>query len=388
MSPSNRAHKGLAIFLGVVVALGLDFGVRQIYVKIRKKPPADKPGLRISDPLFHHGIKPSSQGVDIFGPYSAPYFSNSLGLRDAEIRNVPLVGEIPRILFIGDSFTESGPIPWEKTFVGRVASGLKPKGIEVLNAGVASYCPTTERVKLRYLLRTQGLKVDRVVLCLDISDLKDEFYYEEGADGKVQQVAYGPFREKAKKLQRAEAICDWLETRVEKNFVILGAIIRNSRLTWRRHASSTGVVEYDAIPEWAYNWPDYRGPYEGLVEKGLARTKSEMTLLAQELKKLGVPLTLVVYPWPQQVKAGTRPSRCEREWSRWAQENNAQFISLFPVFVNQEPAEQVIRKCYWKNDAHWNEEGHRLVAEALLQTNGGIPLPEKAVADSKTQPGE
>ena len=36
----------------------------------------------------------------------------------------------------------------------------------------------------------------------------------------------------------------------------------------------------------------------------MARTKSEMTLLAQELKKLGVPLTLVVYPWPQQEKRG------------------------------------------------------------------------------------
>jgi hypothetical protein len=243
-------------------------------------------------------------------------------------------------------------------------------------------------VKLRYLLRTQGLKVDRVVLCLDISDLKDEFYYEEGADGKVEQVAYGPFREKAKKLQRADAICDWLETRVEKNFVILGAIIRNSRLTWRRHASSTGVVEYDAIPDWAYNWPDYRGPYEGLVERGLTRTKSEMTLLAQELKRLGVPLTLVVYPWPQQVKAGTRPSRCEREWSRWAQENSAEFISLFPVFVNQEPAEQVIQKYYWKNDAHWNEEGHRLVAEALLRPEGGILLPEKGAVESKPQAGK
>ena len=44
--------------------------------------------------------------------------------------------------------------------------------------------------------------------------------------------------------------------------------------------------------------------------------------------------------------------------------SNAQFISLFPVFVNKELAGQVIAKYYWKNDAHWNEEGHRLVAEA------------------------
>ena len=58
--------------------------------------------------------------------------------------------------------------------------------------------------------------------------------------------------------------------------------------------------------------------------------------------------------------------------------SNAQFISLFPVFVNQESAEQVIRKYYWKNDAHWNEEGHRLVADALLEGNSGIQIPKKA----------
>ena len=45
---------------------------------------------------------------------------------------------------------------------------LKSQGVEVLNAGVASYCPTTERVKLRKLLVKQSLKVERVVLCLDI----------------------------------------------------------------------------------------------------------------------------------------------------------------------------------------------------------------------------
>jgi hypothetical protein len=61
----------------------------------------------------------------------------------------------------------------------------------------------------------------------------------------------------------------------------------------------------------------------------------------------------------------------------FAECNTAQFITLFPVFVNQESAEQVIRKYYWKNDAHWNEEGHRLVADALLEDNGGIQIPKK-----------
>ncbi|MCX6946294.1 MAG: SGNH/GDSL hydrolase family protein [Verrucomicrobia bacterium] len=292
----------------------------------------------------------------------------------------------PRILFIGDSFTEGGPIAWDRTFVGRVAEELKSQNIEVLNAGVASYCPITERIKLRQLLGEKGLRVDRVVLCLDISDLKDIFYYEEDRSGKVQEIPYGPFHDKAGRLRRADEVCGWLENHVEKNFVILGAIVRNVRLQWRRHASSTGVTEYDAIPDWAYDWPNYRGQYQDLVEKGLIKIKAEMTLLAQQLKKLGVPLTLVVYPWPQQVKAGTKPSRSETEWASWAKENGVQFISLFPVFVNQEPAEQVIQKYYWKNDAHWNEEGHRMVAEALLKPEGGILLPKKGAGESKTQP--
>jgi len=380
--------KILALVFGFTLALGLDYGVRQIYLKFWKKPFLDTHPLRQADENFHHGIKPNSEGVDTYGPYSAKYFSNSLGLRDEKIREVSLEADHPRILFIGDSFTEGGPIPWNKTFVGRVAEEMKSHNIEVLNAGVASYCPITERIKLRQLLGERGLRVDRVVLCLDISDLKDIFYYEEDREGKVREIPYGPFHEKAGRLRRADEVCGWLENHVEKNFVILGAIVRNVRLQWRRHASSTGVTEYDAIPDWAYDWPNYRGQYQDLVEKGLIKIKAEMTLLAQELKKLGVPLTLVVYPWPQQVKAGTKPSRSETEWASWAKENGVQFISLFPVFVNQEPAEEVIQKYYWKNDAHWNEEGHRMVAEALLRPEGGILLPKKGAGESKTQAGK
>jgi len=363
--------------LGLLIVLIFDYGVRQVYLKIWKKPFLDTHPLRQADENFHHGIKPNSEGVDTYGPYSAKYFSNSLGLRDEKIRDVALQTNQPRILFIGDSFTEAGPIPWEKSFVGRVAKALQPKGIEVLNAGVASYCPTTERVKLRQLLQEKGLRVDRVVLCLDISDLKDEFYYEEGADGKVRQIPYGPFAEQAEKLRRIDQVCGWLESNVEKNFVIIGAIVRNARLQWRRHASPTGVTEYDAIPDWAYNWPDYQGPHRDLVEKGLAKTKTEMTRLARELRDRKVPLTLVVYPWPQQVRAGTRPSRAETEWASWARENEVQFISLFPVFVNSTPAEEILSRYYWKNDAHWNEEGHQQVAEALLSPSGGVILPAK-----------
>ncbi len=64
--------------------------------------------------------------------------------------------------------------------------------------------------------------------------------------------------------------------------------------------------------------------------------------------------------------------------------SNAQFISLFPVFVNKEPANQVIAKYYWKNDAHWNEEGHRPVAEARRRNSP----PQKGCGRIKDPAGE
>jgi hypothetical protein len=297
-----------------------------------------------------------------------------------------MVSDEPRILFIGDSFTEAGPIPWQKTFVGLVAEALSKKQIEVLNAGVASYCPEIMAAKIRYYLKDQGLRVDRVVVFIDISDVKDELFYRKDDAGCVQSVPYGPFHEDAKDLARIDDICNWLEVKVEKNFVIVGAAVRNLRLQWRRHTSKTGVMASDEIPDWAYNWPDYKGPYANFVEQGLKKAKDNMTQLAGFLHQERIPLTVVVYPWPQQVRAGTRPSRAETEWGNWVRENGGQFISLFPVFVNQEPAGQIIQKYYWKNDAHWNEEGHRLVAEALLQPERGILLPRKNTVESKTQP--
>jgi len=371
------AFKALAAIFGLLIFLSLDFGVRQIYLVFRKKPFQDKPGLRIPDEYFHHGIKPNSEGTDIYGAYSAPYFSNSLGLRDKQVRKVSPRKQGARILFIGDSFTESGFLPWEETFVGRVATDLEPRGIEVLNAGVASYCPTLIRIKLRRLIQDQGLEVDRVVVFLDISDIADELFYEEGTDGKAKSVRYGPFRDQAERLAKIDAVCDWMELNVEKKFALLGAVLRNLRLQWRRHGDRDGVTAFDKIPEWKYGWPDYQGEFQLFVEQGLAKAKKEMTELAQFLHRRGIALTVAVYPWPAQVRSGTRPSRAEIEWSGWARQNQADFLSLFPIFVNEQAPEAIIGKYYIRNDGHWNEEGHRLVAEALMKQPDliGVPAP-------------
>ena len=229
----KRRFRLLAACLFTVGFLALDWGVRQLYLLVWKKPFQDLHPHRVRNEIYHHGILPNQESEDIYGPFRAPYFSNSLGFRDARIREVPLAGGQPRILLVGDSFTEAGPIPWGETFAGILSSTLAEKEIEVLNAGVASYCPEIELAKVRYYLEKVGLKVDQIVVFIGISDIKDELFYRSDENGNVQAVPYGPFHAHAADLARVDEICNWLETRIEKNFVILGAIVRNTRLQWR-----------------------------------------------------------------------------------------------------------------------------------------------------------
>ena len=50
----------------------------------------------------------------------------------------------------------------------------KEKGTEVLNAGVASYSPIVYWSKMKFLVEEVKLKLDHVVVFLDVSDAEDE----------------------------------------------------------------------------------------------------------------------------------------------------------------------------------------------------------------------
>jgi hypothetical protein len=102
-----------------------------------------------------------------------------LGFRDGRIREVALDSSRPRVVLIGDSFTDGVGVPWEETFAGWLEKRLAPEGIDVLNAGCNSCTPILAWIKLRHWIRDCGLRVDRVVLFLDLSDVKDELFYEQ-----------------------------------------------------------------------------------------------------------------------------------------------------------------------------------------------------------------
>ena len=96
-----------------------------------------------------------------------------------------------------------------------------------------------------------------------------------------------------------------------------------------------------------------------------------MTELARLLRSRDIALTVVVYPWPDQVLAKDLNSRQVLFWRNWARDNGAAFIDLFPGFIgptlaNDDDPKEIIRRFYVPYDFHFNEAGHALIAEAFL----------------------
>jgi len=368
---TRRLYRFLALGLGILICLGLDFAVRRIYLAWENKP-----GGRVAHPVYDHSLRPNTSWTDRYGYYEAAYFSNSLGFRDGRIREVSLSSDHPRVVLIGDSFTDGVGIPWEETFAGRLEKSLAPDGIEVLNAGCNSYTPILARIKLRHWIADRGLRVDRVVLFLDFSDVKDELFYEEDEQGRARLIPYGPFASSSGWGTKVEEWSEFSENWVEPNFVILGALSRNLKL-WvrkktRKELGRRGLFTNQAPPRWILQWEEYEGPEKPVVEAGIRKLKENIGGLSSFLKSRGIAFTLVVYPYPFHV-VEEKPNRAtQRIWSAWCAENGVDFIDLFPEFVVPGKGAEFMDKYYLRDDCHWNAAGHERVVEALLKNREKI----------------
>ena len=377
---SGRFRAWHALLFAGGMILAADFGAKQAYWAFTGQRHREKPEHREASRLFHHGLKPMTSHEDQFGPLRSMYYINSLGMRDASCREVPLKSDHPRLLLAGDSFVEGVGVSWEQSLAGRLSAALAPRGVEVLNAGVASYAPVVYDAWVTHLIRDRGLEVDRVAVFIDISDIKDEFHYERQLDGSIRHKPFGPVGEAGVQMARAQYWLDWVETYIEGQFVLIGAVSRNLRLAWLESRWVPWYVRAkEEIPTWAYDWGEYQGPYQSRVEQGLQKAKASMDRLAEFLRERKIPLTVVVYPWPAQIRRAREDSRAVTEWRDWAKGQAVDFVSLFPLMIRAGPADEVIRNYHNVGDAHWNPAGNALMADYLLNPDSGFQTPFRKI---------
>ena len=114
-------------------------------------------------------------------------------------------------------------------------------------------------------------------------------------------------------------------------------------------------------------WTVDKEQYVKYGEVGLKKAKANILNLKRLLDKHHIKLSLVVYPWPTQIFYNDLESIQVREWQKLCADNGIKFINLFPYFVTDNPSinKQTISDYYIKNDMHWNQNGHKKVADIL-----------------------
>jgi hypothetical protein len=230
---------------------------------------------------------------------------------------------------------------------------------------------------LKYLIEEVKLHVDEVIVFMDISDIQDEAQlYTLSEDGRVLDQ---PFQS---------------EKSLNERGLFLPPLtgMDRLRLLLREHSLSMAVADRlkdrfsaDEAQQFAENAGGSLGPWQKLLrnnratwthdthvfaaygERGFERATRSMDLLRDLLRKHQVRLTVVVYPWPNQIAAGDRDSKQVQYWRIWAAEHGSGFVDLFGEFIDGSDPAVTIRKYYIEGDAHFNAAGHQRVAAAMLQ---------------------
>ena len=258
---------------------------------------------RIRPAVYHHDLYKRIETVDRWGEREYPYITNGLGFRDASTREVPVWTDGRRILIIGDSFTEGLGLRFEDTFAGILHDRLGRRGIDVLNAAVASYSPSIYYRKTKYLLEEVRLKVDEVFVFLDISDIQDE------AD-----TYFIDDRDRVRSVKRANDLSNptgSMRTRITRmlttNSVALrfASVVKNRMVDWWEASPRADLgVDLDRAL-----WTVDDSAFTRYGERGLRAARQRMDQLLSLLRPRGVTFRVVVYPWPEQIMRGDLHSR-------------------------------------------------------------------------------
>jgi hypothetical protein len=367
---------GISLLVGGCLFALLD----RSYTRLVSSKPGGTFGERCwaPDPVLHHTLVPNCSGLMGWGREVYPITTNNLGLRDERVRDVPLVVAEPRILLLGDSFME-GIQAWPGTIAAFMQAALPQ--FRFLNGGRASYSPSNY-LRLARQLIAAGLRFDEAIVFLDISDIQDEAAYyrdNEETGGLEGPPGIAPISTWYSR-RRIEIAFRYFAT--DLAFSYLEHLAIRSGIYFKPLYSHGNVFDLPRSA-WTYRPVSDTQPYVvGYaplgVEGGIAKAKTNMTLLQQELADRGIPLSLVVYPWPQTLVHDRAESRHVALWRDWCAGRCKRFVSLFPEFFAIRDA------CAWHSpgcwydyflfgDVHFNERGNRLVADAVVRRLGDDP---------------
>ncbi len=314
---------------------------------------------RIKNPYFHHTLKANVKTKSYWGNLEYSTCTNNYGFR-VDCDNEKNKENSRQIIFIGDSFTEGLGLEYNKTFVGLYKNFTN---FNVLNMGVTSYSPIIYYNKIKYYLE-KGLKIDHVVVFLDISDIDDEANYYEKCNNSLK-ICDRKTEDTNKNLVQIE------KDFIRDNFPLSNFVSLKTKELKRKIKPKNYIYRED-FKRSAWTYQNNKENYQ----LGIDNSLKYMSFLSNVLKKKNIKLSLAVYPHPATLIHDIEDSKHVSIWRKFCINKCTNFINLFPIFFNEiknNNQMKIIKKYYIHNDIHFNEAGNRKIFNYIKKYNFGAP---------------
>jgi len=317
----------------------------------------------------------TSKMKNIWGDYDTKYTINKQGYRGKDFQLEKEVYK-KRILFLGDSFTFGLGVSDEKIFPNLVEEIINKKQLkydyESINAAyAASFSP--DSYYLYFKKRGFTLSPDLIIVAFfvwnDIADLSETDWIKTDNAGLPEKIISSSSVITDGKLVNVNIKPEYKipYLRDSNLFVLFFQLFKN--LFPRRNMIQNDIPKRDLY--WGCTMssacihmfrPEEEKTYKVIkAMKELADTNSIPIVFVL------IPVDYQLYPeaavkYANLIKMDTKDKQfIQNRLSTKLQEMSIPFLDLYPIFENQKNKGYP----YFKNDAHFNETGHQITAEAI-----------------------
>ena len=262
---------------------------------------------------------------------------NSEGLRDVEHTKEKPKGTV-RILGLGDSFTYGFGVAYEDTYLCLLEkklndSPLLTQQVEIIKAGIPGSFPQTQRIFLEH--------------------------YGKDYDPDLIIVGFLP-----NDVVNTNAGINYFKVTKEGDLIVFNTNWFYRALRFLYFKSHLWRIIFRATywqlsAKFFDHWEDVYKK-DGFHEKNWKKIENEYTKILTIARNTGARLVIVHIPesiLPSKDSHRTYPAE---RLSEWCKENDATFIDTLPFFIR----EGDFKKLFF-NDGHCNENGHKIIAQAI-----------------------
>ena len=340
---------------------------------------------RIFNKDYKYTFKPNVTYTSKYLNYFYEISTNDLGFRDRTNKNLDL--EKKYNIVIGDSFVEGVGLPYNDTLVG-LLNELYPKKIYFLNAGVASYSTYIYLKKIESILNEYPkLKIERVYLLLDKSDILDDLHYinHQGkftdTKGVYKNLRKQKFFNDLFNLNfwsfltsqtisgiLIKKITDFLETlagNLHKRFVLAKVLNKSFFSVNKQEISSLKSINNRKFISNTFN-DELWWNKEGVTSINFSI--KNLIKLKELLDDKKIELNIILYPWAFELIDDKFKNKYSSIIKPLLEKNNLKYYDVYQEFIDyRENIYETIGSTFLYEDIHYNKSGYKILADFIIK---------------------